>query len=412
MLEQELVLAHERAREALVQLEEERARSVVAAREVMNAAAAAAADREKALRILSHELRTPIQSVVGGLGLLERRVHDRSAKELVLRMMRAGDTLTRLLGDIGALSKGSALLFRPKEEAYSVTEMVNDVCSNHLARAVASDLAIVWRGVDGPDMVLGDPKLTGQVLDNLVSNAVKYTRAGSVTVSAEVEVGPKEDARLNLRVHDTGPGIALADQSRIFEPFVRLDAALEDGVEGTGVGLAVVRQIVNVLHGDVQLTSEPGRGATFAVSLPVRLVTGGATREGIAAENRPGGQPPRLLLVEDEPDVRDTVAAMLAELGYLCDCASNGREAWRLISDRPQRYRLVITDLEMPEKGGEQLAAEVRALGRPGLPILALTAYPEHMNKHADLFEAYLQKPVTLDQLRHAIEQQLAPAAN
>ena len=334
--------------------------------------AAEQASRAKSefLSRMSHELRTPLNAILGFSQLLEMDELPVPQSDSVDHILRAGRHLLELIDevlDIARIESGHLeLAVRPVLVSEVVAEAVGAV------RAMAERAEVsVQNGVDPDDglAVLADRQRLLQVLNDLVSNAVKYNRPGG---RVDVSCVPAPDGRVRIAVSDTGQGIAPENLERVFEPFERLGAG-QSGVEGTGVGLSLARRLVDHMQGSLEATSVPGVGSTFTVELPLAILPDGRpegpTRGGLG----PGAPSFRVLLVEEDLTSLELVERVLSRrpgIGVLA--AMHGRLALDLI--RQQRPDLVLLDLRLPDMAGAALLEE---LGRDPLtaaiPVALLT---------------------------------------
>ena len=224
---------------------------------------------------MSHELRTPLNAVLGYAEMLADGIYGdlpEKSRDVLGRVMANGKHLLALINDVLDLAKIEAGQLTLSVGEYAMDTVVQSVVVATESLAREKGLALSSRIAPGMPTGFGDERRLTQVLLNLVGNAIKFTDSGSVTVTAEAN-----DGKFHLAVRDTGPGIALADQSRIFDEFQQLDNTSTRKKGGTGLGLAISRRIVEMHHGTITVQSAPGQGATFSVDLPVRVAD---VREG------------------------------------------------------------------------------------------------------------------------------------
>ena len=272
-----------------------------------------------------------------------------------------------------------------------------------------------------------------QVLTNLIGNAIKLTQQGSV----RVQVLRTARGEIELAVQDTGIGIDPRSVKTLFEPFRQADIATTRRYGGTGLGLTIVKQLVELMHGSVRCESALGAGSRFIVTLPLRpwVPSVGAApgrsaphrlaidagRQPVSARAQPEpGQGLRVLLAEDHPINREVLTRQLHKLGYACDCAEDGQQAWEMLEAQAPGagYALLVTDCHMPRLDGYELARRLRerelARGLPRLPIVALTANALQGEAERCLalgMDAYLSKPLQLGDLREALSKVLQSGA-
>jgi CheY-like chemotaxis protein/anti-sigma regulatory factor (Ser/Thr protein kinase) len=283
-------------------------------------------------------------------------------------------------------------------------------------RAQDKQLAMVLRcDPDLPDLVLTDPTCFRQILVHLVRNAVDFTDHGEVRIFARGRPLDNRMLRLEIAVSDTGVGISPERLQKVFEPLTQAGASLTRR-DGAGLGLAISQRLAQALGGDIQVQSEPGRGSTFTLAIPVELPDESAANEtspgGIAkassAIRAAGSQRGRILLVDDAPGVRFVVVELLKQLGLDVDVAGDGKTGCEMVinsSAEGRPYDLVLMDLEMPVRNGLDAARRLRQWGWRG-PLVALTANALAGDRERCLAagcDDYLSKPVTGNDLERVV---------
>ena len=266
-----------------------------------------------------------------------------------------------------------------------------------------------------PDQVTGDATRVRQILLNLIGNAIKFTEIGEVRVTVRRQPSAGERVLLDLSVSDSGIGMTEGQMARLFRPFSQADSSTTRRYGGTGLGLSIVRRLAELMGGGVTVSSVPGEGSTFTVTLDLARAPGAAEGKPTApaarvAAGRIGG---KVLAVDDYPVNLEVLTGQLEVLGVPVDTATDGLEA--LNKWREQSYALVLTDIHMPDMDGFELTRQIRAeeaLTRSSrrTPIVALTANAlkgEAERCLAAGMDDYLTKPLTLDRLRDAVERWL-----
>ncbi len=359
-----------------------------------------AANRLKSafLANVSHELRTPVQSLTGYTELLLRDELSETARARVEALQRNGELMARLINDlidIGALDSGAfRFIEKPAQPAVLVIHAVESL----RPRAEAKGLELtcsVEKGV--PGWVRMDPERCRQVVINLVGNAVKYTERGRVEVRVAARPAEGEGRTIiAITVCDTGPGIPLEQQAGIFDPFSRLDRTAT--VEGVGLGLALSRRLARHMGGDITVESEPGAGSAFTAELAVE--PGEAPAVATAAASGLRGK--RILVVDDNPLVRDLFVQGLRLQGADCAEASDGEEALRRLGEAS--FDGMVLDLAMPGLEGWDVARRVREQGQ-ALRIVGVSAHAGGAERERALrvgMDEFLTKPVDLARLARA----------
>jgi PAS domain S-box-containing protein len=361
-----------------------------------------AGDRRKNefLATLSHELRNPLAPIRNGVYLLQRAAPgSETAARAVQVIDRQTRQLARLVDDLLDLTRISRGKIELHPEVLDLRDVVRRTCEDHRASFDAAGVALRYDVSARAAWVDADAARMAQVLSNLLQNAAKFTPAGgSVTVSVDVEGG-----RATLRVRDTGVGIDPAWLERMFEPFVQAEGGASRTRGGLGLGLALVRGLVERQGGTVAAHSEgKDRGAELVVSFP--LVAAPALAAG-APEARPvDGRV--VLVVEDDPDAGDTLAAVLSMRGHQVRVARDGRTGIALA--RELRPDVVLCDIGLPDVDGHEVARTLRAdpaLAAVRLVALSGYAFPEDRESSARAgFDEHLPKPPPLDRLAELLE--------
>lgn len=373
---------------------------------------AAMAAKDVFLANMSHDMRTPLNAIIGLTTLAKKKVDDPEVLQGYLNQLEnSGSQLLRLIDDSLEFSRAQARQDSLAEELCDLSKLANEVREALLPQAVGKglELELDLRELECP-LVYCDRQKLLNLMQRLVSNGIKYTRSGRVSLGiAQLQEAKGGFANYRLTVTDTGVGMSEEFQQRLFLPFEREQNTTESGQFGTGLGLAIVKSVVDMLGGSIQVESSPGQGSSFIVELTFRVWEPAGGQESCetlptAASSR------RILVVEDNELNRTILLELLADAGYAADSSVNGREAVELIRDsRPGQYALILMDIQMPEMDGYEATRAIRALPDPalaGIPIVAVSAnsFEEDRRKSAESgMNGHLPKPVNVDELMKTI---------
>ncbi|MDR4480063.1 MAG: PAS domain S-box protein [Nitrospira sp.] len=393
--------------------------------------AAEAANKAKSefLANMSHEIRTPMNGVLGTTELLLNSVLTDKQRHLASTVHRSGRTLLAIINDILDFSKIEAGKLDLEYVDFDLWQVLEESLELFGEAARRKQLRLTHH-IDErvPRYLKGDPVRFRQILMNLLSNAMKFTETGAVSLSAEYVEGTLTQALLRFAVTDTGIGISTTAKSRIFEAFSQEDGSTTRRYGGTGLGLSIAKQLVGLMRGSITVESTLGCGSTFAFTARFGLQPLGSGRStkiapalqmlepafvpgqpDEAPAPKPGG---RILLAEDSPVNREVAVGMLELLGYEVEVAENGRQA--LVAAERDHFDVVLMDCQMPEMDGLTATGEIRrreeASGRRRLPIIALTAHAMHGDRAQCLaagMDDYLSKPFTQMQLQEIVRRWL-----
>jgi signal transduction histidine kinase/CheY-like chemotaxis protein len=363
---------------------------------------------------VGHEIRTPMAGLLGMAELLLRDDLEPAQRHRVEAIQRSGSDLLRLINDLLDLSKIEAGRFELVSESVDLAALVEEVAA--LERPVAESRGLELRLTVDPALVgsvLGDRLRLKQVLLNLVNNAIKFTDSGFVAI--ELSAAPAGGQRIVVR--DTGRGISAAEQVNLFR---RYEQVGKDRRAGSGLGLSIVRGLVERMGGRITLQSQPGQGSAFTIELHLPPAPGRSASEPLLPPHgtcgrRRAREGQRVLVVEDDNVIREVLVTTLAAAGIDASGASNGLEALVLLGDAD--VAAVILDLDLPGLDGFGILAWIRS--RDGaaarLPVLALTANSdpavEARCREAG-FNAFLRKPVSGERLLATLDDLLAAPAS
>jgi PAS domain S-box-containing protein len=369
-------------------------------------AEAAAAAKSTFLANMSHELRTPLTSIIGFARLLQdRRDLSSEAGHYAKRIADASDALLAIINDVLDFSKLEAGQVTLEQLPLSVRRLVEETTGLIAIQAAAKGLEVHTElDASAPPLIVGDVARLRQVLLNFLSNAVKFTSEGSVTVKTvwrETRGGPM----LKISVADTGAGIAPENLERLFERFSQTDVSINRTHGGTGLGLAISKGIIGLMGGRVGVRSKPGQGSTFWFETPAAAAELVETIPDTEASEAVCGSL-RILMVDDTAVNRELVRMMLQPLGFEIDEAAGGAEGVQAAMVHP--YDLILMDVRMPGVDGLEAARVIRATSEANrrTPIIALTADVQPENAaacRAAGMDDVLAKPIVPQQLLAAI---------
>lgn len=406
---------YEQSKRALLRNNDELAESVLLAqatseelRAARERAEAASVAKSRFLAIVSHEMRTPLNGILGSMELLLGLPATKQQNELVRLTYQSARSLLLIINDVLDFSKAEAgrlqlerVPFDLRECAQAVVDLVANAAS-HKSLRVSADIA-----ADVPQHVLGDPTRLRQVLLNLMDNAIKFTSFGFV----ELRVRRAADDCLEFSVADSGIGIRPEALARVFEPFTQEDESTTRRFGGTGLGLAICKRLVALMEGELAVESALGIGSTFRFQarLPAAEAPQAEANEPVSS-HRPLLRGARVLLVDDNHVNLVIGRHMLQRLECVVETAENGAEAVARL--RAGEFEAVLMDCSMPVMDGFEATGAIRKLGdaRARTPIIAMTAYAMSGDREKCLaagMDDYLTKPVKLSDLIQVLERAL-----
>jgi signal transduction histidine kinase/CheY-like chemotaxis protein len=404
------------------------------------------------LAVMSHEIRTPMNGVLGMAELLKGTSLDDRQRLYIDTIHRSGRSLLRVLNDILDFSKVEVGKLQLEHSTIDLDQLVHNVIAPYQVSGSSDVLFNVHIAPDTPRYLAGDAGRISQVIGNLLSNAFKFTRKGHVSLLVDIAASEPERARLRVAVVDSGPGIALDQQTRLFSPFTQANAGISREYGGTGLGLAICKRLIEIMGGNIGFSSEPGKGARFEFSLwlekrgPDTTAFVAAKKDRVYADSAASDAASsrtisldsntiaqtaandsstnrvfdnavsansyvkRVLVAEDNITNQLVTTGMLKRLGIESVLANDGAAAIDAATAQNANFDAILMDCEMPQVDGfeatRQIRLHERSHAKPPIPIIALTAHamPEFQQRSVQAgMNGYLTKPVSLHELQQAL---------
>jgi signal transduction histidine kinase/CheY-like chemotaxis protein len=362
--------------------------------------------QEQFVANISHEIRTPMNAILGFAGLLQKTGLDKNQHEYVRSIRSSAENLLTIINDILDLSRIESGMMHIERLPFNLRELLDSLATMMNVKAKSRDLYLLTE-IDQaiPQILKGDAVRLTQILINLLSNALKFTHEGGVSIKAECAEKKDEIIAVRFIISDTGIGIEPAKQKTIFERFHQAQPETTRRYGGTGLGLSIVKQLVEIQNGTISVNSEPGKGSVFTVVLPYQIsketeITDVLPSSVLVAE--PLLKKIKILVAEDNPMNQKLLQHLLAQWQIDFEMVNNGAEALRVLQQRPGDYAMVLMDIQMPEMDGYTATEKIRHDLSMQIPIIAMTAHALAGEKEKCLgagMDDYISKPLNEEEL-------------
>lgn len=355
---------------------------------------------------MSHEIRTPMNAIIGLSSLIKEESHGRKVYDFACDIKTASQNLLGIINDILDISKVESGKMELIEDEYSISRMMHELITMMALAASHKGLKLTEEGLDKiPNRLYGDCNRIRQILINIINNAIKFTKKGSVTIKLSHQYLDDDHIELCMKCIDTGIGIAPENLDKIFENFQQVDSRKNRNVEGTGLGLSISKQLVALMHGKIEVESEYGKGTTFLITIPQRVIdkrpVGEISPDELQEENLEFFTSPEtsILLVDDNLINRKVANGLLSKYLFHVEEAESGPAAIEAVKEKD--FDIIFMDHMMPGMDGVEAAEIIQKLlfdaGRPCPAIIALTA--NAMEGVRDMFlshgfQDFLPKPI------------------